>query len=228
MKAVRSMVALAATAVVGLISVNSAQAGYVEFSGTPGATVTLTETPPASGTYAFSEDFTWRSDGVGTPDNDPSFLGTWAAKTESYRAYQYDGIGDTVLLETSSQFINYRFIIPVDGANLSTVTLAANIRGSSVTARGLDWATNSYYTENSLFSGGSGFDPRSAVVPASELDTSTPGQVVFDLFFAQEGSGSGTGLDSFSVTATSVPEPASAAILGAGLLGLALRRRRRA
>jgi len=210
-------------ATIGSIAVSDAQ-GYIIYDATPGAIVTLAETPPASGTYQFTEEYLWRDEAPGNPHTQAE-LGTWASRTKDYRGYQYDGVGNTVLLEDASMYIEYEFIIPVDDSILGTVTLDTVINGSSVRARVLNYTDNNWYSLSPVTSGGAGFTPQSGAIPAAALDTSVNGQVRLQVWVVQEGAGGIHGIDSLMLTATTVPEPASAALFGIG--GLALIRRRR-
>ncbi|MCC7350653.1 MAG: PEP-CTERM sorting domain-containing protein [Phycisphaerales bacterium] len=223
MKKVNQLVAAVATAFLGTLAANSSQA-YVLYDATPGAVVTMTQNPPASGTYVFNEGFTWRDEnGGGHTENE---LGSWAAKTYDYHGYQYDGVGNTVLLEDATMYIEYRFILPVDDSNVSSITLNTVMNGSSVRARFLDYVNSNWYTLSPVTTGGSGFTSMTGSVPAAAWDNSVPGQVGLDLWIVQEGSGGVNGIDEFTLTAnTVVPEPASLGLIGAGMMLLDRRRR---
>jgi len=224
MKSVNRLAAFAAAAVLGAMTVNTTQA-YTLYDATPGAVITLGENPPASGTYVFNEGFTWRDEAPGNPHNETT-LGTWASKTYDYKGYQDNGVGNTVLLEDPSMYIEYRFILPVDGSNVSSITLNTVMNGSSVRARFLNYTDNNWYSLAPVTSGGAGFTSMTNSVPTAAWDTSVSGQVGLDLWIVQEGSGGVNGIDEFTLTATTVvPEPASLGLLSAGLLVLAQRRR---
>lgn len=223
MKSVNLLAAVAATAVLGSVALNSAQA-YVLYDATPAAVVTMTQSPPASGTYVFNEGFTWRDEnGGGHTDSE---LGTWAAKTYDYRGYQDNGVGNTVLLEDATMYIEYRFILPVDDSNVSSITLNTVMNGTSVRARFLNYTDNNWYSLAPVTSGGVGFTSMTNSVPAAAWDTSVNGQVGLDLWIVQESAGGVNGIDEFTLTATTVvPEPAGLGLIGAGLLLLGRRRR---
>jgi hypothetical protein len=199
--------------------------GYVIYDATPGAIVTLTETPPASGTYQFSEEYLWRDEAPGNPHTQAE-LGSWASRTKDYRGYQYDGVGNTVLLEDATMYIEYEFIIPVDDSQLGIVTLDTSMNGSSVRARALDYTNSSWYTLPQITEGGAGFTSDTGIIPAAALDTSVNGQVRVQLWVVQEGSGGIHGIDSLTLTATTIPVPEPASLALVGILGLVSMRRR--
>jgi len=223
MKAANRLAAFAAAAFVSSVAVNSTQA-YVLYDATPAAVVTMTQSPPASGTYVFNEGFTWRDENGG--GHTQSELGTWASKTYDYRGYQYDGVGNTVLLEDATMYIEYRFILPVDDANVTSISLNTVMNGSSVRARFLNYTDSSWYSLSPVTTGGSGFTSMTGSVPAAAWDNSVSGQVGLDLWIVQEGSGGVNGIDEFTLTATTVvPEPASLGLVVAGMMLLGGRRR---
>lgn len=222
MRALNSFVTVASAMVLGAAGANVVQA-YVLYDATPGVVMTMTETPPASGTYVFSEGFTWRDESPGNP-HAQSELGTWASKTKDYRGYQYDGVGNTVLLEDATMYIEYQFILPVDDSNVTSITLNTTMNGSSVRARFLDHVNSSWNSLSPVTTGGAGFTPASNAVPTAAWNTSVNGQVGLNLWIVQEGSGGVHGIDEFTLTATTVPEPAALSLIALCGLGLARRR----
>lgn len=190
---------------------------YTMFEGTPNTTQTLSSTAP--GVFEFDEQFTWRDENGG--GHDQTELGTWASRTWTYKAYQYNGLGNVVDVSTPGYYVEYGFLIPVDQSALIDINVEVVSRG--IVARATN-SPDSWYLQNSLFVSGGSFELKSASVPMVSWDTTVPGQVKFYLVFENNNNG---GVDSFHVTATTVPEPISVVLLGLGGL-VTLHRRRRA
>lgn len=189
---------------------------YTSFEGTPNTTQTLVGTAP--GIFEFDEQFTWRDENGG--GHDQTELGTWAARTWSYKAYQYNGIGNVVDLSTPGYYLEYSFLVPVDQSVLTDITIAVVSRGAVVRATN---NPDSWYLQSSLFVSGGSFTELSANVPMVSWDTSVSGQVKFYLVFENNNN---AGIDSLHVSATAVPEPVSIFTLGLGGLLTFCRRQR--
>jgi hypothetical protein len=201
--------------ILALILSGTVQA-YTMFEGAPNTTQTLTGTAP--GVFEFDEQFTWRDENGG--GHNQNELGTWAAKTWAYKAYQYDGLGNVVDVSTPGYYVEYGFLVPVDQSILSDITVTVGSRGIVVRA------TNNpdlWYLQNSLFLSAGSFTEKSASVPMLSWDTSVSGQVKFFLVLENNNNG---GVDSLHVTATAVPEPVSVVLLGLGGLITLCRRQK--
>jgi hypothetical protein len=198
----------------------------VLYTGSPNATVTLTETSP--GQYGFSEEYLWRDEN-GPNSATETTLGSWASRTWAYDADQSDSIGNTIMVGTGdpghTQFVQYKVIIPVDQAYLGTVTVESVLRGGVVARAYANDAANPYAAPSLFSEGSNSYTMHSNTVPLSSMDVSIPNQVSFELFLDQEAGNFAGSIDSLSIGATTVPEPASLGMIGAA--GLLLLRRRR-
>lgn len=190
------------------LTVNSAfSLQYYDYTGTPGATVTLTETAPNSGTFNFRDDYTWNTN-IATLEADGATLGAWAASTFDYSVYQNTGVRNTLDLEGQFDFVIYHFTVPVpSGRQLDNIAVEASLnRGVHARARASDsqgWADQPALLIPTDFLE----PPLSANVPAVSIDQlSTPGFASFQLKFEQE-SGNFGYLDFLNVTANLVPIP---------------------
>jgi hypothetical protein len=178
---------------------------YYDFTGTPGATVTLAETAPNSGTYNFRDDYVWNTN-IATLEADGATLGPWAASTFDYSVYQNTGVRNTLDLEGQFDFVIYHFAVPIpNGRQLDNITVEASLnRGVHARARANDaqgWADQPAL----LIPTASLEPPLSASVPAVSIDQlSTPGMASFQLKFEQE-SGNFGYLDFLNITASLVP-----------------------
>jgi len=188
----------------GLTGGNALALQYYDFTGTPGATVTLAETAPNSGVYNFRDDYIWNTN-VATLEQDGATLGPWAASAYEYSVYQNTGVRNTLDLEGQFDYVIYHFAVPVpDGRLLDNITVEASInRGVHARARANDaqgWADQPAL----LIPTESLEPPLLASVPAVSIDQlSTPGMASFQLKFEQESGNLGY-LDFLNVTANLV------------------------
>jgi hypothetical protein len=178
---------------------------YYDFTGSPGATVTLAETAPNSGIFNFRDDYIWNTN-TATLEADGAKLGPWAASTFDYSVYQNTGVRNTLDLEGAFDHVIYHFAVPVpSGRQLDSITVEASInRGVHARAKANDAA--GWADQPALLIPGSDLEPPlSAVVPPVSIDLlSTPGLATFQLKFEQE-SGNFGYLDFLNVTANLVP-----------------------
>jgi hypothetical protein len=200
---------------------------YYDFTGSPGATVTLAETAPGSGVFNFRDDYIWNTN-TATLEDDGATLGPWAASAFDYSVYQNTSVRNTLDLEGAFDHVIYHFAVPVpSGRQLGSITVEAAInRGVHARARANDAA--GWTDQPALLIPGPNLDPPlSALVPSASIDLlSTPGYANFQLKFEQE-SGNFGYLDFLNVTAntSAVPEPMALSALAMGSTLLLTRRR---
>lgn len=217
-----------AVAAMSVLSNPASALQYYDFTGTPGATVTLAETAPGSGVFNFRDDYIWNTN-TATLEADGATLGPWAASAFDYSVYQNTGVRNTLDLEGQFNRVIYHFQVPIpSGSQLDSITVEAAVnRGVHARARANDAA--GWSDQPALLIPGANLDPPlSAVVPSASIDLlANPGYANFQLKFQQE-SGNFGYIDFVNVTAATsvVPEPMSLSALAMGSLLITRRRTR--